>query len=413
MGFLDWFTKRGNRTTPQARWLEIDDFGRFYHLFVNGDNSNFRFCNEQAYSIAKNLLEVYNPIDIIAERVSSAEFFIKNAKGERVDIESLPTNLSRLVNKPNPLQNLQALIYNIVFSELASGASYLYPVFATKAQSTELISSIYCIEPTNITANYKRRVDDSFLIKNLSELVDYWNVTHFNTKKIDADKIKVFVDNVFDFDKMEVQSPLIATGRNIDNLIAVYSARYNVYVKNGASGLLARKQAPDADMQQFYQDGEMRQKMINEMNNTDGIIGHKNFIAISSVPLEFIKTLGTIQELEPFAETEADALAILGVYGVSPFLTPQSKNTTFTNQADAEKALWQNHIIPRAKEMCNKLNEIYFLKDYTFDVDFSAVQVLQTSRSEEVETDLKEIELYKQLKELGIDNKEILSKWEN
>ena len=101
------------------------------------------------------------------------------------------------------------------------------------------------------------------------------------------------------------------------------------------------------------------------------------------------------------------------MYGVSPFLTPQSKNTTFTNQADAEKSLWQNHIIPRAKEMCNKLNDIFFLKDYTFDVDFSGVQVLQISRSEEVETDLKEIELYKQLKELGIDNKEILSKWEN
>src|SRR5690606_15385149 len=109
-----------------------------------------------------------------------------------------------------------------------------------------------------------------------------------------------------------------------------------------------------------------------------------------------------------------NALAILGVYGVSPFLTPYAEQTTFTNLEQAEESLWQNQIIPRGKEMVLKLNKAFHLGDeYSFDFDLSGTQILQNSRAREIESDLKEIELYEKLKEIGIDKTEILNKWKD
>ena len=51
--------------------------------------------------------------------------------------------------------------------------------------------------------------------------------------------------------------------------------------------------------------------------------------------------------------------------------------------------------------------------DFSFGCNFSGIQILQKDRGSEVESDLKELELYSKLKELGIDNKEILNKWKN
>ena len=375
-------------------------------------NDEYRFNNSQAFIIAKTLVEVFTPIDVIADRVSGLDYYIVDKNGDRVDTAKLPKNLQRLLSKPNIFQSLQSLIYSIEFSELATGGSFIYPVFnkSVKTKNIDNLSQVYLIEPDKIQPVYKNLITAPFLAQNLNEFIEEFVVNHFGSRPINADDLIVNIDNQFNFQTLEIESPLLAVTRNIENLVVTYSARYNSYASNGAGGVISKKNTDPSGMEVF--DSDQRQKMIDEMRKTDGIVGHKNFIAISSIPIEFTRTLASIKDLMPFDETMKNALAVLGVYGVSPFLTPYAEQTTFTNLEQAEESLWQNQIIPRGNEMILKLNRAFHLGDeYSFAFELSSTQILQKSRAREIESDLKEIELYEKLKEIGIEKTEILNKW--
>lgn len=414
MGMFDFFglkKKQGNSLNYTRQFVDLNDLLSFANTIPQ---NQFDYTQFNPFVIAEALAEVYNPIDLISDRVASVDYFLKNKKGERVDIDQLPANLKRLLLKPNINQSLSTLVYQIQFSNLSNGGAYLFPVFATKTKNYNTLSNVFVIDPDKIEPKFKKTITDPFFIKKINDIVDEWCVTHIITKKIPADDIILNVDNRFDFKTLKLVSPLDSVAQNINNLFVAYQARYNVYSNNGMAGIIAKKTVTDGDGLQVFADGDARQNMLDEFQKRDGIIGDKNFIAISSIPLEFIKTLGSIQELQPFEECERDAMAILGVYGVSPFLTPQSKNTTFTNQESAELNLWQNTIIPYSQEMCKILDKLFFLNDeYFFDCDYSAIPVLQSTRTKEIEADLKELELYSKLKELGVENNEILNKWKN
>ena len=409
--FFGLKNKHGGTLNYVPQFVDLNDL---VNVFSSLKSNEYNYNDFHPFVISESIAEVYNPIDVISDRVSSVDYFLNDKKGDRVDMDSLPPNLKRLLLNPNFSQTINSLVYQIQFSNLSTGGSYIYPVFATKTKNYNTLSNVYVIQPNNIYPCFKKNITDPFFIKSVNDIVDYWNVSHVVSKKIKSEDIFMHVDNRFDFEKLKLVSPLDPAAQNINNLFVAYQARYNVYSKNGTAGIIAKKTASDGDGLQSYTDGSTRQNIIDEFQKRDGIVGDKNFIAISSIPLEFIKTLGSIQDLQPFDECERDALAILGVYGVSPFLTSQAKNTTFTNQRDAEIALWQNVIMPYSLEMCNVLNKAFYLgDDFSFGCDFSGIQILQKDRGSEIESDLKELDLYSKLKELGIDNKEILNKWKN
>src|SRR5690606_27522945 len=106
-----------------------------------------------------------------------------------------------------------------------------------------------------------------------------------------------------------------------------------------------------------------RDMILADLQNRNGLTGDKNFIGISSIPMKFVKTLGTIAELQPFEETEADMVAIGGVYGVGKYLLPLKEGTTFTNQKDAEKHLWQNVVKGVCEDKARDLTKSYYLPD--------------------------------------------------
>lgn len=415
---MSWFRfgkKHNKTTTPIYPYAEMDNSGSFFFFekLLNGNINGY--SGDNSYNIALSLAEVFNPIDIISDRVAGVRYFVSDLNGK--EIENLPTNLKRLMEKPNPFQNLSELVYQAQFIQLSTGGSIMYPAIADSLQNkTEYIANIWNLDPNVTCVKIKKQLPiNIFLIKDYSEIVNKYVVDYGQTPKLEipSDKAIYFVTNQYDWQNFAPVSPLASVERNINNLFAVYSARYNVYENNGSAGILSRKTAVDADLAQF--EGDTRQKMLDEMNRKDGLTGARNFIGISSYPLEFIRTIGTIRELEPFTETKVDHLAIAGAYGVSKHLLPNDEGTTFANQRDAEKHLWQNTVKPYAEDMAKKLSRVLMLDPLKQKIscDFSGVEVLQVDRKLAVEADLLELQLYRELKEQGVDNQNLLEKWKN
>jgi len=410
MAWYNW----GSNKNKAPNTVEVDDNGRFYY-YLKGlleGNNIVKFSNANAQLFACSLSEIFTPLDIVADRVSSVPYILVD-NNDKI-IENIPKNVKNLLDRANATQSMTELIYNIQFNLMASGGVFIYPAMANnfKTKKVDYISNLFVLNPLNSMVKKKTTIPSNpFLIKSFDEVVDYVDVMYGTLVRILSEDLILHTKSNFNPSTEVFISPLLAAEKNINNLIAVYSARYKAYVSNGSAGILSRKQAEKGDESQF--DADTREKMINELNATDGVVGHKNFIGLSAIPMEFIKTIGTIKELEPFTETFHDQVAIAGIFGVDKYLLPTTEGTTFANKQDAEKFLWQNKIIPSAKEMGVILTKALYLENMRFVPDFSNIEILQDDRKTKAEADLLELDLVQKLEEMKITDNEIIKKWRN
>jgi hypothetical protein len=201
----------------------------------------------------------------------------------------------------------------------------------------------------------------------------------------------------------KARSPLAAVRRNIDNLLAVYNARYNVYKNNGIAGIITKKQPNMNGALTEAIDPTTGKDIADELMHQYDLSGHGNIKAITGIPVDFIKTMATIAELEPFRETWEDAMQIAGVYGVPKELLPRESDTTYANKRDAETYFWQNVIKGVAEDTGRMLTRAMGVTDGEIVPLFNGVECLQEDRKTGLETDGTELDNLKKMQELGVD----------
>lgn len=366
------------------------------------DNKIDEFCPEKAYELSLQLAEVFIPIDAIASRVAALEYVVMDENGEEV---KLSPKMRALLKQPNALSlRFSDLIYPVVFSELSDGNSYVYRKQSLDVNNPEYISGIWCLPPNIVSIHYKREVPDFFSITNKSDLVDHYKILNSKTR-IEPNSIIHSTSTFFKDCGLSIKgrSPLEAAEKNINNLLAVYEARNKVYKNNGMAGILSKAHTSSGGSIEAAMNPGTLKEIQQDLNSDFGITGNKNIWAASSIPLTFIKTLATISELQPFEETEADAIVIAGILGLDKELIPKRGSTTFTNKKDAEIALWQNTIKPMSEDVCRILDEAFLLpEDQHFVAKTNHIEVLQEDKNTKLESDKLIIENIKAIEESGL-----------
>lgn len=367
-----------------------------------------RLTDNNAFRLASSVSEIYYPIDFISDRISKLTF--KVMKG---DVEQ-KGDLARFVNDINPMASFTDLVYMYMFSMLADGnvRTYRGVPTALSANGTK-----------KATVNNISRI--SLLMPDELEMYEYSNVSKLRMSSItdvvrrawvsgqgfakDELQIENLVIDCIDASRREdslllSKSPLFKAYRNINNLLACYSARYNVYVNNGMAGILVRKGNTGTSLEERA-DPVTRDRIQEDLNSRYGVTGNRNLWGISSTPLEFVKTLATISELMPFEETLENAVKIGGVYQLKPELLPRKDNNTFNNQDAAERSVWENTLMSLTDTFCANWTKICLLDTVGCEVkaDYSSVSCLKANQTEK-ETNIKaRLENLEKLKTLRPD----------
>lgn len=385
-----WNRSRKTKVTGLAEQDNNGQWFQYFNQYVNSlDNSGIKkFSNEIAYELACNVAEIFIPIDAIAERVSSVGYdLVREKTGELV---TPSVNLERLISQPNPFDRFSDIVYKSVFSELSDGNSYIYTKTpdSIKNPTIDNISNIWVLKPDVTKPCFLKYIVNPFVIKSKNDLIEYYKTFFMVQHKIEPRYILHTTALGVD-EKGCGLSPLTRVSRNINNILAVYQARYNVYAKNGNAGILSRDSGGGVPLGlQEAVDPVTRDMILKDLQERNGLTGNKNFVGISGIPLKFIKTMGTISELQPFEETEANAITIAGAFQVDPELIPRKGSSTFTNKNDAEKALWQNVIKPMAEDKAKDLTKAFYLPDgIIFKPNFDAVEALQEDKKTAYESD--------------------------
>lgn len=119
----------------------------------------------------------------------------------------------------------------------------------------------------------------------------------------------------------------------------------------------------------------------------------------------------SIQELQPFEETLADAAAIYAVLGVPRSMMPKNEGSTYENAKADERGLYQNKVIPFTLSWCKTFTSFIGADKwgYYLDAKFDHIEALQENKKESAETNKTKIESFTKLyKDGGITHNQWL-----
>jgi len=409
MGFKDWLNSFG-KTATGGQFTIVNNDSEYDYTEKGTLQIPEQLKETNGFELANCVPEIYFPIDFIADRISKLRFFIADKSGSEVE----NSEFNRFVSDINPLYSFSDLVYQYLFSYLADGNvfSYLGSSKSFNKISVGSINRIDILQPQNVSLYEYSNVSllDASSLNEIIRRADY----NDNTGKRKPLDIQRLIVNTADATRrgnsiILSRSPLHKAKKSIDNLLAVYSARYNVYVNNGAAGYLVRKVSggsANLEMQGVI-DPPTRDEMLKDINNRNGLTGNRNLWGISSVPLEWIQTMATISELQPFEETLEDSIKIASVFQLPPVLIPRKDQSTFDNQSTAEASVWENALMSIAEMFAANWTKICTLDKQGYKVlpDYSTVSALKQNESEQQDVITKKLDNLKKLKEIygGVD----------
>ena len=344
------------------------------------------------FTLANTVSEINFPIDFYADRISKLRFYIADKNNKELEV----TELNRFLTDINPFYTFSDLVYQYVLSYLSTGNAYTYlktPSIYGRA-SVNSISRLDILHPDKVAIYENLRV--SLLnVSNLSEVIQriqYTDSIGLENLRIENFKIDNFSINKRDNSVILSKSPLFVANKSIDTLLSVYSARYNVYANNGYAGYLTAKQNTVTPTD-IVQGTNNRDKILADINSRAGVTGKRNLWGISGVPLEFVNTLCTIKDLMPFDETLEDSIKIASPFQIPAGLVPRKDQSTYNNQAEDERKVWENGILNLVNTVCQN-----FTRNLTIDkagykilADTSSVSCLKANEATIEELNTKKL----------------------
>lgn len=347
------------------------------------------------------LPEIFAPVNEIASRVAEATWQLCGVNNDQVDYKNKAFNT--LFQQPNPLMTHKQFVWQAVCYDILTGANFQY--FNKPATLPDEIDSIlgwWNVPSHKVNIDKKKNFD----IYSATSLKDF--ISKIKTNEDGKDR-ELDLRNVLPFLKLDLKegnqidkykSDLCGAHLAIKNLLPVYEARGVIYVKRGALGfLVSRKSDASGLISLTKTEKEEAQK---EFQATYGLTRDKNQVGVSSAPVDYISTSMSIQELQPFDETLADAVAIYKVLRVPRHFVPSKDNSTFANADSDTRAFYDDVVIPLANKYAQSWTEYLKIPNRYIKADFSHISVLQENRKDKAAVDKINGDVYLQRWEKGV-----------
>ena len=340
-----------------------------------------------------NIPEVFWPIDFIAKRISEAHFDLKRVKDDSI-VWCNRINADRILKQPNPVMTWRELVYQHFVYKLCTGNAFFRASMADTI-SPDAPKFQWCNNFWELPAHHVYVVPQTysygvpvFGIAELDELIQGYKLNFKEYEGLLIPTYQIWHDrdgmpNCLESTKfLKSESRLLSVKKPIANLLAVYEARNVLYLKRGALGFIVAQRQDEAGTVAL--EPQEKEDLRNELNGRYGVNEGQSPIAITDIPVNFVKTSSSLSEMMPFDETLEDAIKIASIYGTPAVLVPRKDQSTLSNHDPAEKSVYTSTIIPAAKRFCEAITQFLGLeqKGLYLDCDFSDVACLQIGLKE-------------------------------
>lgn len=332
----------------------------------------------------------YAIVQIKARASANRKFVVRNRKTGKLEPEStnkfIPAAIYHLLKSPNPMQSQwEWLKQKKIFMEVC-GNSMLYANAPMGFKpSINNIKTLWNVWPQfmqfELTGKYFDATEKSDIIKK-------WKF-EYGTYKKEFDPNEILHQNQPNTD---VRDGLIfgrgtATTliRPLSNIDMAYESR-NVMMNNrGMRVILTSDKSDESGNVPLFPD---EKKQVDDAMKDYGLLeGQKQFF-FSTMPLKAVPIDQDVMKLGLFEEIAQDAMICCNAWGVPEVLLKlYLQGATFENQDIAVKRLYQDTLIPEAKDDDIALNTFLGLDDteWYLESSFDHIPVLQKSKKEEAQ----------------------------
>ena len=348
-------------------------------------------ANANWITLYNTVPEVAWPVNYIASRAAGAKYVLKRFKDDTVVWRNKEVN--RMLVQPNSFESWYRTLWKHFTYKLVTGNSFIKAaipdVFNDASSLWRWCDRYITLEEPLVQIEYKDFAADIYGVSDLEDVVKcYWHNNGAHREEIAPRLVFHDRDDAFGHivsDPLRAKSRLMAVLKAISNLIAVYEARNVIYVKRGGLGWLVSDMSDEMGSRSLTPDE--KRDILEEADKMYGLSEGKYPYGISDVKLNFVRTNLSITDLQPFDETLADAVIIAGIYGIPPVLIPRKDQSTYANQANAEKAVYSSVIIPLVQRFCQEFTHFLGLDEdgLYLDADFSDIDCMQAGKKEQQE----------------------------
>lgn len=347
--------------------------------------------------------EVFAPVHEIAKRVSDCNWQLCKDWNDQVDYND--EDFNRLFTQPNPMVAFKDFVYQAVCYEILVGKQlFFFNKPDTLADEYKSIVAWWNLPAQKVTADVKQNIDP-YTATTISDFINFYQMPlNGRTRKFDVSKVLPICHLSLNtgFNINDTKSLLMGAEKAIRNLIPVYEARGVIYIKRGALGFLVSRKS-DASGNVPLTPKE-KQNVNDEVNGRYGLSRRKDTYGVVAEPVDWVQTSMSIEELQPFDETLADAVAIYKCLRIPRHLVPSKDLSTYAN-ADADmKSFYQDTIIPWAKRYAEAWTNYMGLKNFRryINADFSHINILQENEKERADVDKVNGDVYLQRWQNGV-----------
>lgn len=358
-------------------------------------------CGSDWVGLYNSVPEVFWPIDYIASRIAGANFVLKRSKDDTVVWQG-GSGVGKYVNailcRPNAFMSFREMVYQHFVYRLTTGNAFMRAAMADNLRDSskfQWCSNFWELPADKVEIETYMRDVRLFGIADVEDVVEYYRLQYgaLGINRIPTWQVWHDRDGMPKWsatnDALRSESRLASLSKPISNLLAVYEARNVIYVKRGGLGFLTNLKHDVTGDVALTKDE--KKELLDEHFRQFGLTDGKYPYGFSNSPISFVRTNMSISDLQPFDETLLDAIQIASVFGIPSVLVPRKDQSTFSNQATAEKTVYSGTVIPLAKQFCHDFSNFLGLEErgYYIDCDFSEVDCLQVGMKDAEEVKMK------------------------
>ena len=314
--------------------------------------------------------------------------------------------LKALLKKPNPLQTWSIFLQQAYAFYQIFGEVFIYALMPEGMETKDRIKALYIIPNLNIRPNFTGVYLNQFTYDQI--IKDYTLSNGETLKNNEILHIRSIVPNMTGY-AIQSQSVLASLQDPINNIIAAYKKR-NIII-DWPVGIMSNEAKDMSGLIPI----DAKEKKSLETNFNNHSIRNRKQIIFANAALRWSTMLPNVKELMLFEEIEDDISRLCDALNYPKALLAFTKGTTFNNMAEANKALYQNAIIPDANMLMEYFTNYLETEKYNpptrLGLYYEHVEALQQSEAEKATAKKANVEAAKAAYESGLISFEEARAW--
>jgi phage portal protein BeeE len=347
------------------------------------NNSDYR------KAVAENPV-LYGCIDILASAASNGKKYLVDDKGKVVSWDSGKTGVKQarklFVDRPNPLQSVKEFQFERAYMFFTFGNNYVYLNNPLETYDTDILTvqTMYNLPSEYVQVRQTGKIYDQVELSGIIEkfcLTNYSPVKEFNVKN---------VIHFNDVNLSNVGNSIVGSSRlevlkmPIQNTQLAFEAMNVILKSRGMQGIISANNK-DATGTQIPMSPSAIKEIDKTFKTEYGVREDQKQFLISYSDVKYMKTIMNSAELGIYDEFSNNAMIITNGLGVpSELYKTWMRGSTYENQAQGVKNLYQNKVIPHVDNEDQYYTERLNLRKYGLKLktDFSHLEALQEARKE-------------------------------